>query len=230
MPQPLGRREPTDWKHVEKYPLRSLSAAATPVKVPVTLGVNWYTNFDSPQKVGNTYWIGKGDLGTVRGGHAICAKPQGVSDSTSWWDFYDQGQEGACVGFSSSRMMSLLNRQRYGATWLYGEAQLVDEYSDTPPEEGTSVRAACDILRDRGHRKFYNGTLLPEDQKHGIAANRWATNWDEVRTALGIPDSADGVPLLNSWGRDYPHIVRITDEAGARLLDEDGEAALVTDR
>ena len=25
-----------------------------------------------------------------------------------WWDFYDQGTEGACVGFGCSRMMSLL--------------------------------------------------------------------------------------------------------------------------
>src|SRR5262249_26468429 len=106
----LGRREPRTWDHVDKYPLGALASAAQPTRVPVVLGINWYTNFDSPVKDGLTYWIGRGDLGTVRGGHAICARPWGVTDGAPWWDFYDQGSEGACVGFSASRMMTLLNR------------------------------------------------------------------------------------------------------------------------
>jgi hypothetical protein len=120
--------------HVEKYPVRAL--AVTP-KVPVVLGINWYSNFDDPVKAGTRYWIGRGDLGYIRGGHAICTRPYGVTDPISWWEFYDQGTEGACVGFSCSRMMSLLNRARYAGRWLYREAQIVDEWAETPPEEGT---------------------------------------------------------------------------------------------
>lgn len=39
---------------------------------PVGFGTNWYSNFDRPEKVGNAYWIGRGDLGWVRGGHFYC--------------------------------------------------------------------------------------------------------------------------------------------------------------
>lgn len=231
MPGRLGRKRPTDWRHVDRYPLRVTPAAP----VPVVLGINWYENFDHPQLDGRTYWIGRGDLGAIRGGHAICARPYGVTDYTEWWDFYDQGNEGACVGFSCSRMMTLLNRRRYAAGWLYRHAQEVDEWPETPPEEGTSVRAGCDILRTTGHKRAsvkypaYTREYNP-DLAEGIAENRWATTWDQVRGALGVPDSQDGVTLLNSWGRYYPHYVRLTDEAGALLLEQDGEACLVTDR
>lgn len=227
--QPLGRREPTDWEHVDKYPLSAAPDATVATKVPVVLGINWYSNFDSPEKIGSSYWIGRGDLGRIRGGHAICARPYQVVDSTDWWRFYDQGSEGACVGFACSRMMTLLNRRRYEATWLYREAQKIDEW---PGEaySGTSVRAGCDILRDSGHRYVRGVSVYPEQLQDGIHANRWATSWDEVREALGVPASQNGVQLLNSWGDDYPHYTYITDEAGERVLRENGEAALVTDR
>jgi hypothetical protein len=73
---------------------------------------------------------------------------------------------------------------RYASRWLYTEAQLVDEWAETPPEEGTSVRAGCDILRDRGHRRVQNGVAGLENLANGISANRWATTVDEMRAAL----------------------------------------------
>jgi hypothetical protein len=188
------------------------------------------TNFDRPEKVGVRWWVGRGDLGSVRGGHCVCLKPPVITDNIDWWDYYNQGTEGSCVGFGSSRMMSLLNRKRYDARWLYHNAQLVDEWSDTPPAEGTSVRAACDVLRTQGNVTWRAGVDQPVNAAEGISANRWATSWDEVRQTLGLTDAIDGVPFLNSWGRDYPHICHLTDEAGARLLSEDGEFAIVTDK
>ena len=41
---------------------------------------------------------------------------------------------------------------------------------------------------------------------------------------------ADAVRILNSWGRGYPHRVWMPDETLQRLIDEDGEVALITDR
>lgn len=217
----LGRRVPSDFKHVEKYPLSAI--ARLPTKAPVVLGINWYSNFDHPKSpTGSSYlygqrgefWVGRGDLGSIRGGHAICAKPYGIGDG--WWDYYNQGNTSACVGFSCARMQTLLNRKRYDGGELYRDAQRHDEW---PGEdyEGTSVRAGCWVLRN-------------EWGVEGISAYRWTTDWNEVRATLGLPDSIAGVPLLNSWGREYPHIVRIPDEVGQRLLNEDGEAAVVTDR
>ncbi len=199
MNEPLGRRTPQDFSHVDKYPLSALPAEERPKCVPVVMGVSWYTNFDSPVKDGNVYWIGRGDLGTVRGGHAVSLKPQGVTDPLVWWDYYNQGREGACVGFAASRMMSMLNRKRYDARWLWNEAKKVDQWTDTNPGDnnGTSVRAACDILRDRGHRQVLAGKSRIEVAAEGIAVNRWATSIDEVLVALGTPER-DYVDVLNN--------------------------------
>lgn len=228
--RPLGRREPQDWAHVELFPLTADTAPATPT--PVVIGVNWYSAFDRPTRAGlaNPYWIGRdGNLGRVRGGHCVCLRPAGLTDLTDWWRFYDQGEEGACVGFGSSRCMSLLNRRRYDAAWLYHEAQRVDAFADTPPGEGTTVRAGMDVLRRRGHRRKLAGLSLPEMAGEGIAANRWARSVDEVLDALGTP-ALDYVEVLNSWGDGYPHFVRMPATVLDRLRRENGELALVTDR
>jgi hypothetical protein len=225
----FGRRTPTDWKHVERFPL---TAATLPVgPMPVILGINWYEAFDYPELRNSRYWIRDSNLGGVLGGHAICVKPAMLTDPLVWWDFYDQGYEGSCVGFSESRAKSLVDRTRYGGRWLYKEAQEIDEW---PGEdyEGTSVRAGLEVLRTRGHRRLINGVLQVERLGDGIAAYRWATSVDEIHSIIKMPlaDSLGAVPLLNSWGRSYPHIVWLPDSVLERLLNEDGEAATFTDR
>jgi hypothetical protein len=91
----LGRRPPTDFTHVERYPL---TAAPTLLKpTPVVIGVNWYAAFDDPQQDSSgRYWIARGyrpggSLGRIRGGHCVCLKPKGVNDSVRRQVFYDQG-------------------------------------------------------------------------------------------------------------------------------------------
>lgn len=228
----LDRLEPTDWEHVDKYPaIRTL-----------------------PQTVANVE-------------HLIPLRYQ-------YRPRYDQGYEGACVGFSLSWMMSLLNKKFYDAQWLYLEAQKVDEW---PGEnyEGTSVRAGMDILRNVGHKEIHDprhnhGILLGD----GIAVNRWATTVDQIRTSisLGVPvvvgsnwyenfyepvkvgrdywigegnlgrifgghawciygasDKRQAFKFTNSWGKEYP-LTWIPYETVQRLLNENGEATLATDR
>jgi hypothetical protein len=240
MPGALGRRTPADWEHLEKWPLAALPAEEQPRGVPVVLGVNWYTAFDAPVKIGSRWWVGRGSLGSIRGGHCICVPSPAQLDLYTWWDFYDQGHEGACVGFGSSRAMSLLNRRRYDARWLWDRAKAQDDWPDTNPgdDEGTSVRAAMDVLRGWGHVRWqhqYEGRTWqqradePPRLADGIAANRWAATTDEVIAALGAY-RYDACPFLNSWGRGYPHKTWMPWETLQRLLTEDGEAALVTDR
>jgi hypothetical protein len=228
----LGRMAPSDWKHVERYPLRALAPAERPARVPVVLGVNWYTAFDRPERDSRgSWWIGRGDPGAVRGGHAICAELGGGGDSDGWHGFYDQQVEGACVGFAWSRAMSLLNRSRYDAVWLYETAQQRDEWpGDHNP--GTSLRAAADVLATLGHRRRRGARSEPERPEDGISVYRWAGSVDEVHAALGDAeaDRIGAIPLLNSWGSRYPRRVWLPDELLERLLHEDGEAAIPTDR
>jgi len=229
MPGPLGRRPPSDWQHVDRFPLTASTAPKKPT--PVVIGVNWYVEFDKPeQDAQGHYWIARdAKLSTVRGGHCVCLKPRGTTDPDGWWDFYNQGQEGACVGFGSSRMMSQLNRKTYDGFWLYHEAKKVDEW---PGEDydGTSVRAALDILRKVGHCvKDGTGPTAAAVLGEGIAANRWARSVDDVLSVLGY-DGLDFVDVLNSWGRGYPHLTRMPAKVLERLWKEDGEVGIVTDR
>lgn len=248
----FDRRVPTDWKHVEKYPLRAAL------------------------KIGPS---------------GIIALEKVLDAPRQYRDDYDQGWIGACVGFSQSWMMSILNRKLYSAIWLYDQAQLIDEWADTPPEEGTSLRAGFDVLRTKGHRRVYAQHERPEALKEGILENRWATTVDEVRAAIasGIPvnlgiwwydaffspeqrprlddngkeitqfgvkrwdywigvnnwgsmagghaitcigasDRRQAFALCNTWGETYPYIVWLPYVSFERLMKEDGEAGIVTDR
>jgi hypothetical protein len=229
MAGPLGRREPTDWAHVERYPLRALAAEDQPTSVPVVIGVNWYTAMDRPFRRNGRWTLDSSPvgLGSLRGGHSVVLRPRGVIDTGDWWGFYDQGHEGACVGFAWSRAMTLLNRRRYQAGWLYREAQLRDEWTDTPPGEGTSVRAGGNVLTDLGHLRLRQAEPRLED---GIHVYRWATSVEDVVRTLGYPESTTHVPMLNSWGRDYPHITWMELELLDGLRREDGELAVPTDR
>lgn len=228
---PLGRLEPVDMNHVDKYSLRAMPVDDRPVCAPVVMGTNWYEGFDAPiRSSSRRWWIGTpaSSLGRVRGGHAYCLLPAQTTDPYGWWSFYDQGTEGACVGFACSRMMSLLNRRRYDARWLYRTAQQIDEWPGTD-YEGTSVRAGLDILRQMGHREVRRGKTRDISLEDGIVENRWATSADEVLEALGTPH-LDYVTIMNSWGRSYPHFTRMPADMLERLIRENGEAAMVTDR
>lgn len=236
--KPLGARLPEEKPYARKYPLTAETIPST--ETPVVLGIPWYTNFDSPERdpLSLRYWIGRSkDIGSIRGGHAVCLKPYSLSDEFRWWKFYNQGSEGACVGFSLSRAVSLMNRVVYDGFWLYREGQLVDPWAETPPEEGTSVDAGCQILFNVGHRRVIvrNGvrTTAPVDLNVGINAYRWATSIQDIHAALKNPvaDKLGALPILNSWGLDYPHVVWLPDETADRVIfQEQGEAVVVTDR
>lgn len=229
----LGRRVPEDFRHVEKFPLRALGPS-----IPQTA-------------------------------ERIIALP------TPWREFYDQGREGACVGFAASQLMSLMNRRRYDARWLWDRAKERDDWPDTNPgdDNGTSVRAAMEVLLLTGHCPVARGRTLPADTREGISVFRWAQSVDEVRWALAdgtpvvvgsnwyagfdrpalvrgewwlnaplgpvrgghaflleaVSDRRQAVRTPNSWGARHPRCW-LSYETLGRLLREDGEIALVTDR
>jgi hypothetical protein len=222
----LGRLIPPDFDHVAKYPLSAVGAASAAGN-PCVFGINWYTNFDHPVQDNGRWFIGRGSFGTYRGGHAICAKPRDRTDPDAWWIFYNQNPAPRCVGFSESRMMSLYNRVKYDAVWLYDEAQKIDGWA--LPHDGTSVRAGLQVLASQGHKKI--GAAAP-NVSDGIKAYRWITSVDEVHDVIDMPLSRTlgAIPLLQTWGTGYPHIVWIVDDAVDRLLREGGEIGVVTDR
>lgn len=232
----LARFVPTDDEHIKKYPLRAAAQVYKPA--PVICGINWYEDFYTPkQDAQGNWWIGKdpSNLGPLRGGHCVVIPhklkgPQ--ADLRSWYLYYNQLNEGACVGAGSSRAMSLLNRKKYKFFWLWNEAKKVDEWPETNPgdNEGTSVRAACDVLRSLGHipaRKKKDTPSVIE----GIVQNRWAESIDDLLAATGNETykKLGAMPIHNSWGEDYPHTVWVPCETLEKLRGEFGEFAVIMD-
>jgi hypothetical protein len=240
MPGALGLLKPPDKRHLELYPLSALGSEA-PTAVPVPLGVNWYTSFDNPKRLADGSYhlpdIGKGEsLGTVRGGHCFATVPLGqvVHDTNARWTFYNQGAEGACVGFGVSRMQTILNGGKlYDAFWLYDQARKSE--GTYPNGEGSTVRAGCKVLT-KGHRVQTGETVCTRNTgdsgvalAEGISAYRWAFTAEEVCKALNRLN-AQAIPFENSWGRGYPKECWMPVATLERLLHEEGEAAVVTDR
>lgn len=224
----LGRLTPPDDDHIVKYPLRALARTEWPTGVPVVLGINWYDSMFEPVRSSTGRYYIKDGSGSLAGGHAICVKGP-KPDYFSWWDFYNQRDTGECVGYSTSRMMSLLNRVKYDAPWLYFETQ-DDAGQPRDPQSGTFVRNAGSVLVREGHKTPAQSAPRPGQ---GISVYRWAQSVDDIHHVIADPDAdrLGAVPLLNSWGKDWPHKVWLRDELLDRLVfAEDGECMVVTDR
>ena len=102
----------------------------------------------------------------------------------AWHQDHNQNGWNGCVGWSGSMMMSILNGGvRYDETWLWNNAKANDEWADTNPGDnnGTSVNAACKVLKAQGH--VLRGQPAPS-LNEGISEYRWARNADEVRAGL----------------------------------------------
>lgn len=245
----LGRFIPDDWGHLESYPLAALPDEERPERAPVVIGVNWYVEMDNPEQDEGTgdYFIARGgadSLTRIRGGHCVCLEPGGdLSDREEWRAFYDQGREGACVGFGWSRCISILNGDLYAARWLWDRCKERDQWPETNPgdNEGTSVRSGGEVLVMSGHVQWSDPyadddhterTEYQPDSAQGLAAFRWAQTVDEVHAVLGNEkaDELGAVPILNSWGTGYPARVWLPDDVLDVLMRQQGEIAIPTDR
>lgn len=231
----LGHIKPPDWQHVEKYPLLTSSL---PVNEPVCFAGNWYSDFDRPTQAKDGSWhlpSAKNIRGTVRGGHCTTLAQMGAVAALDplWWVFYDQGPEGACDGVAHAQRESLRKRGTYDGFWLYDEARKRE--ARYPFGEGTTSRTVCQVLQIKGLRtqvapvQSHDGFDGPVDPKLGISAYRWATSAEDICNVLGRPNAL-ALPLLNQWGKSYPRVVWIPVDTVDRILAEEGEADVVTDR
>jgi hypothetical protein len=239
----LDRLVPTDFSHVDKYPLQAMPTAVEELPpLPVIMGTNWYRWMSNPvyDTSDGRWWIGRNvqadQWGPVLGGHAYTFKPSAIRDLMGWWEWFDQGEEGKCCSFAGARAMTLIDRVRVDPHGLYFAAQRCDEWpgdaeGETGPQyEGTSVRATIDVLRNDGAAPVYRGKVGEVTPEHGVKANRWAVAPEEIFSVLKSPwlEKQGVFQLLNSWGPFFPHIVYVEAEKYVRLLREDGEATMFT--
>lgn len=216
----LGLLPAPDDEHLRKYPLR----AAAPVgNRPVVLGIAWYENDYEPVRKGRQFYITR-DRGRAVGGHAIPAPVAGTKDRAAWWAFYDQGQEGACAGFAASRERTWAERVRFDGFALYHAGRRV---ANIPANvEGTTLRSVFEVCQTTG--PYVAGKTAP-DGRYRIGEYRWTQDVDEILAVLGMPADQNYIELVNSWGKAYPHYVRMDLDELAFRLRGGGEAVVVTD-
>lgn len=239
--RPTGRLVPVDFSHITASPL---VASSLPNYKPVSLGINWYTDFD-PENLIHTsdgsYHFPEANRikGTIRGGHCVCLAPIGFANTPAriaflerLWVFYNQLKEGACEGFGHSHAQSLDLFLMEGEAVLFDAFQLYDNArrieGTYPTAEGATNKGAVDAMVQYGLSPQVRVECAREEDDSPyikpVTSVQWTKDAQEVCAALGR-QNAEAVPLLNSWGRqDYPLIVWCPVSTLARLLDEDGEA------
>lgn len=191
---------------------------------------------------------------------------EGIEDkrrrSYSWNKavYLDQGQEGACVGFSlahelAARPVVVPNVTSALATFIYKEAQKIDPW---PGEaySGTSVLAGAQTAKAHGYFSEYRWAFGEDDLALAVGyrgpavlgVNWYSGMFDTDGDGFIHPTGsiAGGHAILcasysikknayrldNSWGSDWgAHgSAWISREDMARLLSEDGEAMIPTVR
>jgi len=213
---PLGCIIPKDKPHVLASPL-SATPGGAPTDVPVVVGFNWYTSFDTPKEIEGTFHlpdVAKGeDLGSIRGGHCFCFEPMYsvVLDRRPAQVFYNQGQEGACVGFGNSRAITIHKAAHPMAT---------------PTVEQVEAGARAAFFQDDlgGHIKGkWTFDTIPEGGRENYR--------EMVRAVLGAALAAGEVEFFDAfWLYDearrlegtYPSGEGASVKAGAEVLLEKG--------
>lgn len=239
--RPLGRVYPKHFDHVEAHPLRD-EDVATPKIQPVAPGANWYTSFDSPTLGSDgKYYVPSKKLGTIRGGHCFCYCPPTMlaRDTAAFYEFFNQGEEGACEGFGHSRRFALLFGVTFDPLHLYDDAQRIEgtyKPNGGSGDAGTTNDAACKALAKWGVHEQVGPKVaarvpLSKDDENvvrKIGSYKWATTVDQILAVLGITDGGP-IPMKNSWGHDYPQTVYFPPETVERLLKEGGECDVLVD-
>lgn len=228
----LGRRPASDDAHIRKYSLAADATPATPT--PLVLGIAWPFGFDKAglREFDGGVWVGRSPLGKVRGGHAICLKPPALDDPKGAYEHHNQGEEGRCVGEAWTRASALVEGRLFDPESLFQRAQAIDEFDDTPPESGTSVRAGGAVAQKEGLHLVRNNIVAKRpSSRWKIGAYFWATSVEQIVACLHGDMALGYVEFLNSWGAGYPHITRMSHELLHQMVFErDGDAAIAVNR
>lgn len=236
----LGRMPAPDDKHLRLFSLTPELMPTNPESLVV--GLDWTHSFDNPvQKTGPDgqpeWWVGldANNLGAVRGGHCVCI-PYDIAKDPAWaYLWYNQGADGVCVSTGCSRRQSIANQERYAWLPLFDWAVKNDGLADTNTRaDGTTVRAGLECLRTLGAWPTTRKTKWTDpDPNDGIDTYVWARTVVDMHTVTRNPlyQSRGAHPFLNSWGRNYPHVVWVPDETWNELLfKRGGDCGLATDK
>lgn len=239
---PLGRRHAPDPRDAQ-YPMRAVLPTAVLPAYRYWAGSRVHLNQTGDTCVANA-WT-----------HLVCDSPHShrladvdadnpgwrIPGSVSWGAGYVDAQSGE-TGFRG---------------YLYGQAQQIDEFSDTPPQGGTSVRAGAKVLQELGVIASYHWAAGIADLVDAVLLYGpviVGTSWYE---SMFTPVGADAILTIsgavagghawkidgynqqtqlfrmkNSWGsgwglNGYAHIS--ADDVARLVFDEQGEGCIAVE-
>ena len=199
---PLGRREPTDFEHVEKYPYSAVAPRAV-AHVERVLRLPWW------------HW------GHDQGKEGSCVG-HGISMERAITNIAQAKALGLLHPGRRYNPLDVWNEAKKIDEW---------PDTNPGDDHGTSVRAGYDVCRDKGLVRVISMRMGPDgvpvpyrprsrSKEEGVQRNRWAGSTDEVRTAVasGLP-VAIGVNWYSNFDRP---VAKPSPDGGLRPLDRRG--------
>ncbi|MBA3756486.1 MAG: hypothetical protein H0X02_09765 [Nitrosomonas sp.] len=246
MTRPLGRKEPTDFKHVQKYPFMS-AAPTQPVERILPLPY-WHWEHDQGSE-GACVGFAESMMMAIR--NELQARETGTRPYSHRYDalwLYHEAQkidEWAGEDYDGTSVRAGLDvlRTRGHRRIINGSTQPEDNtYGITANRWATSVddiRAAIAqgipvAIGVNWYSNFDKPQKLAMDSYHHWIATVGQGNWGNIRGGhavciYGASDRKQAFLIKNSWGSSYP-LTHLPYYAMEILLKELGEASLITDR
>ncbi len=134
--------------------------------------------------------------------------------------YLDQGNEGACVGFSCAHELAAAPQaiskitNQFARESIYWEAQKIDPWEGgaypgaTEFYEGTSVLSGIKILRRMGYITSYRWAFNVDDLANGVLQEGPAVIGIEWTTGMFVPDAKGYVKPVGSVAGGHAILVR----------------------
>lgn len=231
---PLGRFEPTDFKHIDKYPLRMRRAPFTGVAERLLPLPHHYRRKQNQGSEGACvgfsqtwqqliYNVGEGFLD----GFWLYEQAKKIDE----WQGEDYDGTSLRAGFDVLRTVGHLRKDRRFKSLTpqvsYGIVE--NRWATTVDEIRAAIMAGDPVNMGTN---WYSGFDEPEKRGREFwvsASNVGYLRGGHAWTIYGASDRRQAFKMVNSWGMDYPLVWFPYDLVG-RLLNEYGEAGIVTDR
>jgi hypothetical protein len=230
---PLGRFEPTDFKHVDKYPIRTRATTVDHVERTLALPYGYRRKQDQGQEGACVGFGATWQMLIYNRGHGyfdpfwLYTEAKKIDE----WEGEDYDGTSLRAGFDVLRAVGHLRKDarfklltpepQHGIVenrWATGVDEMRAAIANGDPVlMGTNWYSSFDAPEQRG-REFW----VPSTN---IGYVRGGHAW----CVYGASDRRQAFKMVNSWGMDYP-ITWFSYELIGRLLSEYGEAGIVTDR
>lgn len=228
----LGRRAPSDYRHVEKYPLRALLPRAVDhVEHLLNLPTQYRDNYVQPDGSCVGYsesWAMSILNRRFYDAHWLFEEAR----RTDEWPGEDYDGTSVRAGLDVLRNLGH-RRVRAGRTYEPSISEGIDEFrwAQSVDEIRTVIAAGAPVVLGIDWFDGFDAPVkrgadwwLPDDAGHILGGH--------AICCYGASDRRQAVKLVNTWGPDYP-LVWVSYDLLGRLLagfEYPGEAAIITDR